>query len=205
MNPASTPERAFLVAGAVWRARDLNLRRSGYEWSERGVLPGRRQFSPTHGAQSSARCSLVFRAVYRWRGTWLVHRLRPIGRGAGRQGRRVGLRRSALGRRSRRARSAPPTRTAQSPPPRLLPEHDRGRLDGVPQQRPPAAALDVLSVQIGSQIDPRHPLILRAGGAGSAPPGADAHTRATRWRYTTSSCGAKPGVPSQTGSVIGPS
>ena len=39
-----------------------------------GVLPAESPFPPGQTGPSGARCSLLFPAVYRWRGTWLVHR-----------------------------------------------------------------------------------------------------------------------------------
>jgi hypothetical protein len=41
---------------------------------ERGVLPGKRLFWPAQTGLASPRCCPVFPAVYRWLGTWLVHR-----------------------------------------------------------------------------------------------------------------------------------
>ena len=96
-------------------------------------------FLTVRGPSLSARYSPLFPAVYRWRGTSLVHRGGAKSRSAGEQApawpdRRVRPRRSGPDRHRRPARSAPPTRNARCRPLATAPGTILATFDGVVQQ-----------------------------------------------------------------------
>jgi hypothetical protein len=136
---------------------------------DRGILPGRGPLWPGEGVRSSPRCSLLFTVgvVHRW----------YIAEGSGQDADARASSSTAAGSSAGTATkwtwpsssstcSIRTTDQNRGLPATMTAGHHPGRIDGVPQERPPPAFV-VLGVQVGSQFERRHRspqgLVVRVG------------------------------------------